>query len=102
MAVGQEPQPAAPVLSQNGRDISAIRVAELSSQSVEAGAGPLDSYCGAYHLGLGRVLTITREGERLSAQETGRRNSRSWRAASMRLPAARMIWLFFCATVSPR
>jgi hypothetical protein len=72
MAVGHEAQPAAPVLSQNGRDISAIRVAELSSQSVEAGAGPLDSYCGAYHLGLGRVLTITREGERLSAQETGR------------------------------
>ena len=26
----------------------------------------------AYHLGLGRVLTVTREGERLSAQETGR------------------------------
>jgi hypothetical protein len=72
MAVGRETQPAAPVLSQNGRDISAIRVAELSSQNVEAGAAPLDSYCGAYHLGLGRLLTVTREGERLSAQETGR------------------------------
>ena len=32
----------------------------------------LDSYCGSYNLGLGRVLTITRDGERLSAQETGR------------------------------
>ena len=72
VAVGREPQPAGPVLSLNGRDISAIRVAELSSQSVEAEAGLLDSYCGSYHLGLGRVLTITREGERLSAQETGR------------------------------
>src|SRR6185295_5032934 len=72
MAVGHELPPAGPVLSQNGRDISAIRVAELSSQSVEADAGPLDAYCGSYHLGLGRVLTITREGERLSAQETGR------------------------------
>jgi hypothetical protein len=60
------------VLSQNGHDITAIRVAELSSQSVEADAGLLDSYCGAYHLGLGRVLTITREGEQLYAQETGR------------------------------
>ena len=65
-------QPAGPVLSQNGRDISAIRVAELSSQGVEADAGLLDSYVGSYHLGFGRVLTITREGERLSAQETGR------------------------------
>src|SRR5215216_6011594 len=72
VAVGRERQPAGPVASQNGRDIAAIRVAELSSQSVEADAGALDSYCGAYHLGLGRVLTITREGERLSAQETGR------------------------------
>jgi hypothetical protein len=72
VAVGREPQSASPVLSQNGRDISAIRVAELSSQSVEADASLLDSYCGSYHLGFGRVLTITREGERLSAQETGR------------------------------
>jgi hypothetical protein len=72
VAVGREPQRAGPVLSQNGRDISAIRVAELSSQRVEADAGLLDSYCGSYHLGLGRVLTVTREGERLSAQETGR------------------------------
>jgi len=72
VAVGRERQPAGPVLSQNGRDISAIRVAELSLQSVEADAGALDAYCGAYHLGLGRVLTITREGEQLYAQETGR------------------------------
>ena len=72
VAVGGEPQQAGPVLSQNGHDISAIRVAELSSQSVEADAGRLDSYVGAYNLGLGRVLTVTREGERLSAQETGR------------------------------
>ena len=70
--VSRERRPAGPVLRQNGHDISAIKVAELSSQSVEADAGLLDSYVGAYHLGLGRVLTITREGERLSAQETGR------------------------------
>jgi hypothetical protein len=72
VAVGRERRPAGAVLRQNGRDITAIRVAELSSQSVEADAGRLDSYVGAYHLGLGRVLTISREGERLSAQETGR------------------------------
>ena len=72
VAVGRERRPAGPVLRQNGRDISAIRVAELSSQSVEADAGLLDSYVGSYHLGLGRLLTIIREGERLSARETGR------------------------------
>ena len=72
VGVDRERQPAAPVLSQNGRGISVIRVAELSSQSVEPDAGALDSYCGSYNLGLGRVLTITREGERLVAQETGR------------------------------
>ena len=72
VAADRERQPAGPVLSQNGRDISAIRVAELSAQSVEPDAGAYDSYCGSYDLGLGRVLTITREGERLSARETGR------------------------------
>ena len=72
VAVGDERQPADPVLSQNGRDISAIRVAELSSQSVEANAGRSNSYVGWYQLGLGRVLAVTREGERLSVQETGR------------------------------
>ena len=41
VAVGRERRPAGPVLRQNGRDISAIRVAELSSQSVEADAGLL-------------------------------------------------------------
>jgi hypothetical protein len=72
LVVGGERRPAGPVLRQNGRDVTPIRVAELSSQRVEADAGLLDSYVGAYHLGLGRVLTITREGERLTAQETGR------------------------------
>ena len=72
VGVDRERQPAAPVLSQNGRGISVIRVAELSSQSVEPDAGALDSCCGSYNLGLGRVLTITREGGRLVAQETGR------------------------------
>ena len=72
VSLGRGPQAAGPVLSQNGRDISAIKVAELSVQSGEPDAGLLDSYCGTYHLGLGRVLTIAREGKRLSAQETGR------------------------------
>jgi beta-lactamase regulating signal transducer with metallopeptidase domain len=72
MAVSHEPQPARPVLQQNGRDISAISLVELSWEGIEANAGLLDSYVGFYHLGPGRVLTITREDRRLFAQETSR------------------------------
>ena len=101
VAAGGERQTAGPVLNQNGHDISAIRVAELSSQSVEADAGLLDLYVGAYQLGLGRVLTVTRKGNGSLRWKPGGRNSRSRRAASMPLPAAVTIWLFSCATVSP-
>ena len=72
VAVRGERQAAGPVLNRDGHDISAIRVAELSSQSVEVDANLPDSYVGAYQLGTGRVLTVTREGERLLALESGR------------------------------
>lgn len=72
LTVGHERQPSVPVLSQNGRDISAIRTAELSWQGLAADAGRLDSYVGAYQLGPGRILAVTRDGERLHVQETGR------------------------------
>ena len=72
VAVRGERQAASPVLNQDGHDISAIRVADLSSQSVEVDANLPDSYVGAYQLGTGRVLTVTREGERLLALESGR------------------------------
>jgi bla regulator protein blaR1 len=72
LAISHERKPFAPVVSQNGRDITAIRTAELSWQDVVADAGRLDSYVGAYQLGPGRVLTVTRDGERLHVQETGR------------------------------
>ncbi len=72
LAVGHERRPSAPVLNQSGRSITAIRTAELSWQGIAADAARLDSYVGAYQLGPGRVLTVTRDGERLSAQETGR------------------------------
>ena len=72
LAVSHERKPFAPVLNQNGRDISAIRTAELSWQGIAVDAGRLDSYVGAYQLGPGRVLTVIRDGEQLHVQETGR------------------------------
>ena len=71
LAVGNERQPAEPVLSQNGRDMQAARIADMSWQGVEAEAGPLDSYVGWYQLTPIRVLAVTRDGNRLFVQETG-------------------------------
>jgi hypothetical protein len=65
-------QASGPVVRQNGRDSKAIRTAELSQQAIAADAGLLDSYVGSYQLGPGRVLTVTRVGERLQVRETGR------------------------------
>lgn len=72
LAVGDETQPFEAVLGQNGRDLPATRIAALSQQRIEGGAGQLDSYVGWYQLGPGRVLAVTLEGERLQVRETGR------------------------------
>ncbi len=72
LAVSADQQPSELTLSQNGRDTRAARIAELSSQGIEADAPQLDAYVGWYQLALGRVLNVTRGGERLFVQETGR------------------------------
>ncbi len=72
LAVSDEGQPFGPVRIQNGRDIGAIRTADLSRQGIESDAGQLDSYVGQYQLAPSRVLTVTHDGERLSVRETGR------------------------------
>jgi bla regulator protein blaR1 len=72
LALGKERQPFDPVLSQNGRDINLTRIVELWPQGIEADTGLLDSYVGWYQLGANRVLTVTRDGERLQVRETGR------------------------------
>ncbi len=72
LAVGDERQPSELMLSQNGRDLRAARIAEVSWQGVEADAKPLDSYVGWYQLAPNRVLTVTRDGDRMVVQETGR------------------------------
>jgi bla regulator protein blaR1 len=53
----------------NGRDVRAVRVAEMPPPAGEA--APLDQYVGWYRLGPNRVLTVRREGDRLLAHETG-------------------------------
>jgi hypothetical protein len=72
LAVGSDREPSELMVNQNGRDMRAARVAELSSQGIEADAQLLDSYVGWYQLAPGRVLSVTRDGERLHLQETGR------------------------------
>ncbi|HTE97916.1 MAG TPA: M56 family metallopeptidase, partial [Bradyrhizobium sp.] len=72
LAVGDERRPSELTLSQNGRDVRAARIAEVSWQGIEADARPLDSYVGWYQLAPNRVLTVTRDGDRMVVQETGR------------------------------
>ncbi len=56
-------------LRMNGRDIRAVRVAEMPTTAAET--APLDQYVGWYRLAPNRVLTVRRDGGRLSLQETG-------------------------------
>ena len=56
-------------LRMNGRDVRAVRVAEVPTSAAEA--APLDQYVGWYRLAPNRVLTVRRDGERLWLQETG-------------------------------
>ena len=72
LSVSDERQPPEVTLSQNGHDRRAVRLAEIAWQGSEADAGPLESYVGWYELSQSRVLTVTRDGNRLYAQETGR------------------------------
>lgn len=75
-AVGDDRQPAELALSQNGHAVHAARIAEVSLQGAEADARRrdaqlLDSYVGWYELSPWRVLSVTRDGDRMVVQETG-------------------------------
>jgi BlaR1 peptidase M56 len=72
LPVIDEQQSSELTLSQNGRDMHAIRIAEISAQGIEADARLLDSYVGWYQLAPNRALAVTRDGDRLYVQETGR------------------------------
>jgi hypothetical protein len=58
-------------LRRNGHDQQAVRVAHMSGQGIEADASAFDSYVGWYQLSPGSVLTIRREGDRITLQATG-------------------------------
>jgi beta-lactamase regulating signal transducer with metallopeptidase domain len=59
-------------LRQNGHDVRAVRIARISGPGIEADASRLDSYVGWYQLSPGRVLTVTRDGDRMELQVSGR------------------------------
>jgi len=72
LAVSSDRQQSELMVSQNGHDVRAARIAELSPQGIATEAQPLDSYIGWYQLTPSRVLSVTRDGERLQVHETGR------------------------------
>ncbi|MGY8706848.1 M56 family metallopeptidase [Bradyrhizobium sp. 18BD] len=55
-------------LRMNGRDIRAVRVAEVPVAATEPAS--LDQYVGWYRVAPNRVLTVRRDGDRLQVQET--------------------------------
>ena len=60
------------VLRQNGRDLRLARIAEVPREGAQRDARLIESYVGWYELSPSRVLTVTRDGDRLAVQETGR------------------------------
>jgi beta-lactamase regulating signal transducer with metallopeptidase domain len=71
LGIGDDRQPPELKLSQNGRDSRAARIAEISGPRIDPNAS-LDSYVGWYELEPYRVLAVTRDGDRMYVQETGR------------------------------
>ncbi|MCP3387639.1 M56 family metallopeptidase [Bradyrhizobium sp. CCGB12] len=57
------------MLRMNGRDVRAVRVAEMPTPASDSAS--LDQYVGWYRLAPNRVLTVRRDGDRLWLQETG-------------------------------
>ena len=72
LAVDSDRQSSELTMRQNGRDLRAARFAEMSWDGIEADARLFDSYVGWYQLTPGRLLTVTRDGERLYVEESGR------------------------------
>jgi hypothetical protein len=56
------------MLHMNGRDVRAVRVAEMPTAAADPAA--LDQYVGWYRIAPNRVLTVRRDGDRLQVQET--------------------------------
>ncbi|MBR0791718.1 antirepressor regulating drug resistance protein [Bradyrhizobium manausense] len=61
------------MLHMSGRDVRAVRVAELPTPVTEPVS--IDQYVGWYRVAPNRVLTVRRDGDRLQVQETGQGRS---------------------------
>ena len=60
-------------LHMNGRDVRAVRVAEMPASASDPVS--IDQYVGWYRVAPNRVLTVRRDGDRLQVQETGQGRS---------------------------
>ena len=61
------------MLHMSGRDMRAVRVAEMPAPAIEPVS--LDQYVGWYRIAPNRVLTVRRDGDHLQVQETGQGGS---------------------------
>ena len=71
-AGGYDPQSKELALRQHGHEARAVRIAELSGETVASDKSRPDQYVGWYRLTPTRVLAVTREGDHVLAQDTGR------------------------------
>ena len=69
---GTDRQSSELTLRQYGHDVRAVRIAEMPGEPTAPDKARLDQYVGWYRLAANRVLTVTREGDRVLAQDTGR------------------------------
>ena len=71
LALGDEGYPRELALNQNGRNMKATRIADVSLQGIAAPTVLPDAYTGWYQLPANRVLAVTRDIDRTYVQETG-------------------------------
>jgi beta-lactamase regulating signal transducer with metallopeptidase domain len=69
---GDDRHPAELILNQHGRDVRAARIATSARQDTVADAAERYSYVGWYELSPTRAIAVTRDGERVYLQDTGR------------------------------
>ena len=73
--LGEDRHPAELILRQHGHDVRAVRIATSARQDTAAtvaDAAARDSYVGWYELGPTRAIAVTRDGNRIYLQDTGR------------------------------
>jgi beta-lactamase regulating signal transducer with metallopeptidase domain len=69
---GEDRHPAELTLNQHGRDTRAVRIAASARQGTVADTAARDSYVGWYELSPTRAIAVTRDGNRIYLQDTGR------------------------------